>query len=203
MNQKKIGVMLLALLLAAMTMIPMVSAANTEDHKITQFTANQDQLDKLNALKGTDISVGEFYSIVQPEILVDMPADVKANLFKTKYVWPKVSSSDIKPKSAAARLLQTLTAIDYLSKSGTTLSYHGYGYLSSGTANFMGVGTTLVDQASGNQVGYVGATGNYVSSLNTATRTYSGTSGRIYVATTGVYTYTPYLNAQDEDWITA
>ncbi len=87
MKTLKMGIILLALLLAGMVVVPAVSAATALEGKTIAWNATPEQVVKINELWGKDITVGEYYEQVSPEFLVDMPADLKEKIYKKKWNW--------------------------------------------------------------------------------------------------------------------
>jgi hypothetical protein len=94
---KYLAIMLV--LLAAMAMIPCVSAAPNMDGKVIRATASQDLVDKINELWGRDITVIEYFEQVHPEFLVNMPDEIREKLSKKKWPWPDSSDNEIKTES--------------------------------------------------------------------------------------------------------
>jgi hypothetical protein len=88
MTQHNTGIILIGLLLAAMVIMPAVSAEKNMTGKTISATATQDQVDKINELWGTDLSVLEYYQQVHPQLLVDMPDDIREAIFLKRWNWP-------------------------------------------------------------------------------------------------------------------
>ena len=105
MRLRKLSIVLLALLLAAMAVVPMVSAENNMAGKIIRASATQEQVDKINELWGKDITAGEYFEQIHPEFLVDMPAEIKEKLYKKKWIWPISPDSETKSQSRSLLLL--------------------------------------------------------------------------------------------------
>lgn len=105
MTQRNTGVILLALLLAAMVIVPMVSAEKNMAGKIIRASATQEQVDKINELWGKDITAGEYFEQIHPEFLVDMPADIKEKLYQKKWIWPISPEMETKSQSRSLLLL--------------------------------------------------------------------------------------------------
>jgi hypothetical protein len=146
MKLRKIGVVMLALLLAAMVIVPMVSAEKNMAGKIIQTTASPEQVAKINELWGKDITVGEYFTQVSPELLVDMPADIKAQLFKKKWVWPttQVSGTATQPNSP---LTVPITGMGSLNKRSTLIHFAGMATITGNTPRYMAFTTYLVNSA--------------------------------------------------------
>ena len=64
---------------------PATEQNRTRGHSIS---ANEEQLEIMNQLEGQDITIGEFYEKVFPEVLEDMPEEIAKNLYATKMIWP-------------------------------------------------------------------------------------------------------------------
>jgi hypothetical protein len=54
-----------------------------------RYELNESQLETANALRGSDMTVGEFYEKVCPEYLDTMPEETKEFLYTTKMEWPE------------------------------------------------------------------------------------------------------------------
>ena len=106
----KLGIMLIAFLLVGMFLVPGVSAQTAE--KITQggIVASPEQVKAINDLWGKDITIGEYFEKVHPEILKDMPDSAKADIYKHKMTWgkSKTDASKVFDKTTKA-LLNTIT----------------------------------------------------------------------------------------------
>jgi hypothetical protein len=112
MKLRKIGVVLLALLLAGMAMVPMASA--TAEVRINNFETTQPQLTKLadnpeaimqscpgvqnkdaviNALIGKNITVADFYEKLYPGCVAKLPIQVQELYKNQKMTWPQLSKA--------------------------------------------------------------------------------------------------------------
>jgi len=58
MKNVKMGLVLLALLLAGMVIVPAVSAATAREGKTTGWNATPEQVVKINELRGRNITIG-------------------------------------------------------------------------------------------------------------------------------------------------
>lgn len=67
---------------------PATEQNRTRGHSIS---ANEEQLEIMNQLVGQDITIGEFYEKVIPEVLEDMPEEIAEHLYATKMIWPDPS----------------------------------------------------------------------------------------------------------------
>lgn len=77
---KDLGIAFVALVFMTMSLIPVVGAFD--------FSANETQIQTMNTLQGQDISLGELYENVQPELMADLPKGLQETLYSTKVVWP-------------------------------------------------------------------------------------------------------------------
>jgi len=114
MKTLKTGVMLLALLLAAMAMVPMVNAVenvklinfDTTAPKLTKLVDNPEAIAKscpvvqnqeavINSLIGKDISVADFYEKIYPGCIAKLPTNVQETYKKQKMTWPQLSTTPL------------------------------------------------------------------------------------------------------------
>jgi hypothetical protein len=147
MKTLKIGVILLALLLAAMAMVPMVSAATNMEGKVIRASANQAQVDKINELWGKDVTVIEYYTQVHPEFLVDMPDELKEKLAKKKWVWPESPVNEA-PSRMPALLSVPIVCQGQLHSHPAVIHFSGMAqYTASPAPYYMAFATYLVDSA--------------------------------------------------------
>jgi hypothetical protein len=65
---------------------PITEQNRTRGHSIS---ANEEQLEIMNQLVGQDLTIGEFYEKVFPEVLEDMPEEIAEHLYATKMIWPE------------------------------------------------------------------------------------------------------------------
>jgi len=127
MKTMKIGVVLLALLLAGLAMVPIVSAVNNDERNDLW---NDSQVQKYNSLIGKEITAGELYEIVDPEFLKSLPEDLRASYYQTKVQWPTAPGKDtettitFKPESITNRAGQVVLNFGtFASPIGRTISY--------------------------------------------------------------------------------
>jgi hypothetical protein len=121
------SVILLALLLAAMAMVPMVSAAGSPNGQ------SDPQAELVNQLMHQKMTVGQYYEKVSPGVLKDMPEVLRTRLYETEMQWPEglnatypVSASvSQKPAGRMSALVDVMA-----------LSESGYGVAGS-TVSFM------------------------------------------------------------------
>ncbi|WP_067050090.1 hypothetical protein [Methanofollis ethanolicus] len=81
---KDLGIAFVTLLFMTLSFVPVVGAF--------EFSANETQLQILNDLQGQDISLGELYENVQPELMADISEDIQETLYSTKVVWPNYTN---------------------------------------------------------------------------------------------------------------
>ena len=88
MKPPNISVILLGLLLAALVLVPVVSAEKNMAGRIISATATKEQVDRINALWGTELSAGEYFMQIHPQLLIDMPDDIRKAIFQKRWNWP-------------------------------------------------------------------------------------------------------------------
>jgi len=92
-SNKKIGILIIILALSLFTVIygPLYIIGYTQTDKKDgwDFEMNDSQLEIATNLWGSDITVGEFYENVSPEILNTMPEELKQYLYTKKMDWPQ------------------------------------------------------------------------------------------------------------------
>jgi hypothetical protein len=113
MNIRKIGVVLLGLFLAAMVMVPMVSAAegtqtanadpvpgvyltklmDNPEGITNAYPAPQNKDAVINSLMGKDMTVAEFYDTLYPGVVSKLPENVRTLYKNTKMTWPSGTAS--------------------------------------------------------------------------------------------------------------
>jgi len=90
----KHGIMFLIICLICIATIPLVSAGSTSDDKVLVTRATPDQVKMINALWGSDITIGEYMEKVHPEHLVGVPDDVKKEMYQRKMNWPEEENNN-------------------------------------------------------------------------------------------------------------
>jgi hypothetical protein len=113
MNTRKTGVVLLALLLAGMAMVPLVSATeetpvanpgtaraihltkimDDPEHVASAYPAVQNKDAVIKSLMGKDITVADFYETLYPGVTEKLPSNVQTLYKNTKMTWPSGASS--------------------------------------------------------------------------------------------------------------
>lgn len=145
MKQFKWSVILLALLLAAMVMVPIVSAASDLNGKIVRVSATKEQVDTINKLWGKDITAGEYFAQVHPELLNGIPDDLRAALYKKKWIWPSHSATEVaKPNSL---LLVPISCQGQAHAHPAVIHFSGMAQYTGGTPYYMAFATYLVDSS--------------------------------------------------------
>jgi hypothetical protein len=77
------------LVLVSAVFVPAVSA---ETRSAGYIEANDDQIKLINDLWGTDITVGDYYEKVYPQLLEGLEVDTKNKLYNLKITWPEPPS---------------------------------------------------------------------------------------------------------------
>jgi len=192
MSKMKIGAILLGFLLVAMVLVPIVSAAPDMAGKITRVSATQDQVDKINELWGKDITAGEYFTQVHPELLVDMPDEIREKLFKKKWVWPESPNEDSITK-ANSLLVLPITCQGSLHKHPAVIHFAGMSQYSGSAPWYMAFATYLVN--SGDTVkASTAASGYYVTYLNSDNMWQPNAAGTYHTHTTA-FSLTPNYDA--------
>jgi hypothetical protein len=192
MKKLKISVILLALLLVGLTLVPAVSAAKSIEGRVIGFNATQAQVDKINQLWGKDISVGEYYAQVEPEMLVGMPADLKAILYKKQWVWP--GSSGIPTVSPMVSGI-TCTAPLPTKVNGVVIQFSGSATsVGSGAPYYMAF-TTYLENSAGQVKASTGASGFNPTTYLTSSNMWQPTGSGTYHSYTTAFTITPNYDA--------
>jgi hypothetical protein len=121
MKLRKIGVVLMAILLAAMAMVPMVSAAaearmnnlNTAQPQLTKLVDNpeaimqscpgvQDKEAVINTLIGKNITVADFYEKLYPGCVAKLPSNVQELYKNQRMTWPQLSKAQLQKSLSKA-----------------------------------------------------------------------------------------------------
>lgn len=180
MNLPKIGVVLLAFLIAGMAMVPMVSAAE----KIGQVTATQDQLVLINQLWGTNITVGEYMEKVYPEHLANIPNDVKQDMYARQIVWSDGKNTDpITSKSLIPNAIGDLVVAGAMDFYSGRIQYRSVAFLNGGMdASYVYVTSNLKKGGT-----IVASTYNYAYNANGVEAI-----GNLYNPTSGYYSVYSY-----------
>jgi hypothetical protein len=144
-HMKYIVVMLV--LMAAMAIMPCVSAATNMDGKVIRATASQDQVDKINELWGRDITVIEYFEQVHPEFLVDMPDEIREKLSKKKWPWPIFPNQETKAQSNSLMRLTPITCQGSLHAHPAVIHFAGTSTYTGEAPWYMAFATYLVNSA--------------------------------------------------------
>ncbi len=88
---KRLWLVVMALILAiAMIPITGIAFAGSSDEVPTghHIQANEEQLELIGELWGEDITYGEFLEQVFPEVVEDMPEDIREQVYLSQMEWP-------------------------------------------------------------------------------------------------------------------
>jgi hypothetical protein len=184
-------VLLIAISILCIGILPVVSAADASDNSPTVSHATPEQIELINNLWGSDITIGEYMEKVHPEHLVDVPDDVKNKMFQRKMNWPDGKDED---KITELSRLTSLTVTGYITKvSSTRIDFGGISQLSSGTASYIYVEAFLVNAAD-SRVDSTAASAQGASSVDTGYKMYFWPADGSYHVHTYGYTITPSLS---------
>jgi hypothetical protein len=164
MRLRKLSIVLLALLLAAMAMVPIVTAAENMDGKVLRVSATQGQIDKINELWGKNITAGEYFTLVHPEFMVNMPDAIRSKLFKKKWIWPASPDKET-PIQSNSLLSVPITCQGSLNVRSTTIHFAGMAQYS-GTAPYYMAFTTYLKNSADQVKASTSASGYSVTYLN-------------------------------------
>lgn len=175
--------------------VPVVSAANagTPSNRIVS-NATPEQLDKINALWGKDITIGEYMEQVHPEHLVGVPDDVKKIMYQLKMIWPDAKNET--KIAQLSRLTTTLTVSCTITKvSSTRIDYNGKSQLTpaSATATYIYV-EAFLRNAAGTSVDSTSASTQAANSVPTQNKMYFWPANGNYHVTSYGYTISPNLD---------
>jgi len=81
-------VLLIAISILCIGVLPIVSAADASGDTLRISHASPDQVDLINKLWGSDITIGEYMETVHPEHLAGVPDEVKKDMYQRKMIWP-------------------------------------------------------------------------------------------------------------------
>jgi hypothetical protein len=118
MKPKKFGVILLALLLAAMAMVPIAGATDSPE----KISGSQAEL--INHLMHQKMTIGQYYEKVSPDVLENMPETLRNRLYETEMKWPSGLNATY---SASASTSQKSTGTKSAAVDIMALSESGYG----------------------------------------------------------------------------
>lgn len=183
-------ILLIVISMICIVTLPIASAADTRDSSLRVSHSTPEQVEMINKLWGSDITIGEYMEKVHPEHLVDVSAEEKKNLYQRKMTWPDGK----KDRMTELSRLTSLTVFGYITKvSSTRIDYRGKSELSSGVAGYIYVEAFLVNAADSN-VDSTAASSRGANSVETVTKMYfSPANGNYHVHTSG-YTITPDLS---------
>jgi hypothetical protein len=182
--------MLIFISMICIAVVPVVSAADvgTSSTRIVS-NATPQQLEKINALWGKDITIGDYMEQVHPEHLVGVSDDIKKIMHERKMIWP-----DGKKEMRIAqlsRLTPTLYVSCTISKySSTRIDYSGTSQLSSGQAGYI-YNEAFLRNAADTKVDSTSASAQGANSVSTTTKMYFWPANGNYHVTTYGYTISP------------
>ncbi|MFA5331085.1 MAG: hypothetical protein WC342_01795 [Methanoregula sp.] len=175
--------------------VPVVSAADAGTSSYHVSNATPEQLEKINALWGTDITIGEYMEKVHPEHLVDISDDVKKIMDQRKMIWPDEKNE--MRFAQLSRLATTLTVSCTISKvSSTRIDYSGKSQLSSGVATYI-YNEAFVVNAANTKVDSTSASTQAANSVSTINKMYFWPPNGNYHVTSYGYTISPNLEDTD------
>jgi hypothetical protein len=121
------GVILLALLLAAMVIVPVVNAADSSGK------TSDPQVELINHLMHEKMTIGQYYEKVSPQVLENMPENLRDKLYETEMKWPATLNTTYSASASASQKSagKISTPIHIMA-----LSESGYGVAGS-TVSFM------------------------------------------------------------------
>lgn len=139
--------LLIALCMISIGFLPVVSAADTGEQSLRVSQADQNQIDMINKLWGSDITIGEYMEKVHPEHLVDVPDEVKKDMYARKMNWPgeEPVASEVAPSRMST--LASLSVIGDLAIYTNRVNFWSTATLSSGTASYIYVESFLKNSA--------------------------------------------------------
>lgn len=162
MSNMKLRVVLLALLLAAMAMVPCASAVDgktiVDGNIVYVATASPAQLEMINQLWGKDITIGEYLTEVHPSLLEEMPADVKKTIFEKKWRWPTAEEMTAQPLSVKSSNTDVDCSV-FLVSAGSAVNYGGGALYNNNPAPAVLQSSTYVHNSAEQLVASTGAVG--------------------------------------------
>ena len=165
MEFQKICIALLALLVAAMAMVPIVSAADgktiVDGNIVYVASASQTQVDKINELWGSDITIGEYLTQVHPYLLENMPAEARKKVFETKWHWPTPEEMETTTLSTDSSNTDVDCSV-FLTSAGSAVNYGGGALYNNDPAPMILQSSTYVYDSVNTVVASTGAMGLYV-----------------------------------------
>jgi hypothetical protein len=187
-------VLLIAISILCIGVLPIVSAADASGDTLRISHASPDQVDLINKLWGSDITIGEYMETVHPEHLVDVPDEVKTQMFQRKMNWP---DGKVENKITELSRLTSLTVTGYITKvSSSRIDFRGKSVLSSGTASYIYVEAFL--KKGGSKVDSTAASAQGVGSVDTGYKMHFWPDDGTYRVDAWGYTITPGLEASDQ-----
>lgn len=157
--------MLICLSLICIACIPIVSAADSADHSTRMIQSTPAQVEKINQLWGSDITIGDYMEQVHPEQLVGVSDEVIKEMHQRKMHWPEdtdTAQKTAQPDSTRA----TLTVHGDLTIYTNHIYFTSYSSCTE-SASYIYVESFLKNAADGTVGSTSGSTsGSYVTSYN-------------------------------------
>ncbi len=184
--------MLVFISVIGIAFVPVVNAANVGSSSSYRVSnATPEQLEKINALWGTDITVGDYMEQVHPEHLVGVSDDVKKIMHERKMIWPdgknETKIAQMSKLTASLSVTCTITKV-----SSTQINYRGTSTLSSGQATYI-YNEAFLWNAAGTKVDSTSASTQAANSVSTQTKMYFWPASGNYHVTSYGYTISPNL----------
>lgn len=191
--------MLIFISMICIAVVPVVSAADvgTSSTRIVS-NATPQQLEKINALWGKDITIGDYMEQVHPEHLVGVSDDIKKIMHERKMIWPDGKNET--RMTQLSRLTSTLTVSCTISKvSSTRIDYHGQSVLTPSTpvASYIYI-EAFVRNAADTKVDSTSASAQGESSVFTTNKMYFWPPNGVYHVTAYGYSITPNLEGTSQ-----
>lgn len=185
-------ILLIFISMICIAIVPVVSAADVGSSPSYHVSnATPEQLEKINALWGKDITIGEYMEQVHPEHLVGVPDDVKKIMFQRKMTWPDEKNET--RMTQLLRLTPTLTVSCTISKiSNIRIDYNGKSELrpTSTSATYVYV-EAFVRNAANTKVDSTAASDRGTNSVSTQNKMYFRPPTGVYHVTAYGYSITP------------
>lgn len=140
-------VLLLAISILCIGILPIVSATDASDNSPTISHATPEQIELINKLWGSDITIGKYMETVHPEHLVDVPDDVKKDMYQRKMIWPGDNAMESMSTDSRQSTRATLNVIGDLSIFWNYINFWSTATLSDGTASYIYVESFLKNSA--------------------------------------------------------
>jgi len=186
-------ILLIFISMIGIAIVPVVSAADVGSSSSYRVSnATPEQLEKINALWGTDITIGDYMEQVHPEHLVGVSDDVKKIMHERKMIWPNVKNET--KIAQLSRLTASLSVTCTITKvSSSQINYYGRSTLSSGQAVYI-YNEAFLRNAAGTKVDSTSISDQYANSVTTQNKMYFWPANGNYYVTSYGYTISPDLD---------